>query len=203
MYIYCIHLFMSLFIIPSQSVFGKSFAKPFAKAFRKNSIKGFAKWVCLAGLLAHLHIAKWDLGIPSHKYMTPWPVNHTTVHHTWRDICDGTQITILLPRCQRTTLIWKKTRITVKPWHVILINFWNKYHACRMEEGKRLNFISKIPLTCYILTRTRRSIIHLKSLCNVSEVVNFTNPLWLLWTIWILKSNFKTLKQSKLLQCRT
>ena len=37
MYIYCIHLFMSLFIIPSQSVFGKSFAKPMAKAFRKTS----------------------------------------------------------------------------------------------------------------------------------------------------------------------
>ena len=38
MYIYCIHLFMVLFIIPSQSVFGKSFAKPLAKAFRKTSI---------------------------------------------------------------------------------------------------------------------------------------------------------------------
>ena len=37
MYIYCIHLFMPLFIIPSQSVFGKSFAKPLAKAFRKTS----------------------------------------------------------------------------------------------------------------------------------------------------------------------
>ena len=37
MYIYCIHLFMSLFIIPSQSVFGKNFAKPLAKAFRKTS----------------------------------------------------------------------------------------------------------------------------------------------------------------------
>ena len=30
MYIYCIHLFMSLFIIPLQTVFGKSFAKPLA-----------------------------------------------------------------------------------------------------------------------------------------------------------------------------
>ena len=28
---------MSLFLIPSQSVFGKSFAKPLAKAFRKTS----------------------------------------------------------------------------------------------------------------------------------------------------------------------
>ena len=37
MYIYCIHLFMSLFRIPSQSVFGKSFAKPLEKAFRKTS----------------------------------------------------------------------------------------------------------------------------------------------------------------------
>ena len=37
MYIYCIHLFMSLFIIASQSVFGKSFAKPLAKVFRKTS----------------------------------------------------------------------------------------------------------------------------------------------------------------------
>ena len=37
-YIYCIHLFISLFIIPSQSVFGKSFAEPLAKAFRKTSI---------------------------------------------------------------------------------------------------------------------------------------------------------------------
>ena len=35
MYINCIHLLMSLFIIPSQSVFGKPFAKPLAKAFRK------------------------------------------------------------------------------------------------------------------------------------------------------------------------
>ena len=34
MYIYCIHLF----VIPSQSVFGRSFAKPLAKAFRKTSI---------------------------------------------------------------------------------------------------------------------------------------------------------------------
>ena len=34
----CIHLFMLLFLIPSQSVFGKSFAKPLAKAFRKTSI---------------------------------------------------------------------------------------------------------------------------------------------------------------------
>ena len=38
MYIYCIHLFLSLFIIPSQSVFDKSFAKPLANAFRKTSI---------------------------------------------------------------------------------------------------------------------------------------------------------------------
>ena len=37
MYIYRIHLFMSLFIIPSQSVIGKTFAKPLAKAFRKTS----------------------------------------------------------------------------------------------------------------------------------------------------------------------
>ena len=37
MYIYCFHLFMSLFIIPSQSVFGKMFAKPLAKEFRKTS----------------------------------------------------------------------------------------------------------------------------------------------------------------------
>ena len=34
-YDYPFNLFMYLFIIPSQSVFGKSFAKPLAKAFRK------------------------------------------------------------------------------------------------------------------------------------------------------------------------
>ena len=39
--IQCIHLFMSLFIIPSQSVFGKSFAKPLAKTFRKISISKY------------------------------------------------------------------------------------------------------------------------------------------------------------------
>ena len=38
MYIYCIPLLMTLFIIPSQSIFGKSFAKPLAKAFRETSI---------------------------------------------------------------------------------------------------------------------------------------------------------------------
>ena len=35
--VHCIQLFMSLFLIPSQSVFGKSFAKPLAKALRNTS----------------------------------------------------------------------------------------------------------------------------------------------------------------------
>ena len=37
-YIYYNHLFMSLLIIPSQSVFDKRFAKTLARVFRKTSI---------------------------------------------------------------------------------------------------------------------------------------------------------------------
>ena len=71
MYIYCIHLFMPLFIIPSQSVFGKSFAKHLAKALRKTSIVYITHIVLLTALSLSFHslnyffimIQKWVIYI--------------------------------------------------------------------------------------------------------------------------------------------
>ena len=53
---------MSLFIIPSQSVFGKSFAKPLAKAFRKTSNVSNSRSKILWEIVASQH---WSHTVPT------------------------------------------------------------------------------------------------------------------------------------------
>ena len=62
---------MSLFIIPSQSVFGKSFAKPLAKAFRKTSIVS-VNYLLLTHIRVNFCWKKIQHGV---KWATIGPVN--------------------------------------------------------------------------------------------------------------------------------
>ena len=67
------------------------------RVFFLNKCASLARW--------HRHICTlfdWILGMPRHKIMMPWQLNHTNVHLTCQSMCVEAQITIFKSRylCQ-------------------------------------------------------------------------------------------------------